>query len=108
MEWYNQELTEIRRKCDLLYKTGFLTGATNDWTEYSDAKKTYDQTIQMTKNDFHYNKLQLVKKHQKKTWKLLKQIINGVHDEPSDNIEFDGVRITNKTEMVNNLQQILR
>lgn len=91
--WYNQNLEEQRKRRDKLYKVAYITCDQNDWHIYVDESKDYAWNVKVTKNDFYYNKLLSAKSDQKKTWKLLKKMINGETEETSEYIEFNGEKV---------------
>lgn len=104
-EWYHEKLFGQRQLRDILYKTATITGSVEDWYEYNTINQQYGQNIEVTKNKFYYNKLKLAMSNQKKTWKMLKGLINGAPDESSEYIEFDGQKVRNKTEMGNKFKE---
>jgi len=97
--WYNKELFDQRKLRDNLYKVAYITGDRNDWLIYVDVSKDYAWNVKVTKNNYYYNKLLSMKDNQKKTWKMLKNIVNGVPEETSEYIEFDGVKVHNESDI---------
>lgn len=75
--WYTRELWEERKLKDNLYKKATLTGNIEDWKSFERISTNYSINIQEAKNLFYHKKLFDAKNDQVKTWKVLKQIVNG-------------------------------
>lgn len=62
----------------------------SDWIYYENIAKDYIISVKSTKSRYYENELMRATGNQKKTWKILKELVNGVKDETKSEINFDG------------------
>lgn len=61
--------------------------------------------VKIIKNNFYQNKLNYAKGDQKKTWKILKCLVNGIADESSNEVEFNGIIANNNYSISTNFNE---
>ncbi len=94
--WYTSELKILKIEKDILYKVAALTNIDSDWTAFKEISTNYSILIKQTKSDYYKNKLFYAKNDQKKTWKILKEIVNGEPDANPASIDFHGELISDR------------
>lgn len=92
--WYTNELKIIKIEKDILYKVAAFTNLDLDWTAFKEISTNYSILIKETKSDYYKNRLFCARYDQKKTWKILKEIVNGEPDANPPSIDFFGEIIT--------------
>lgn len=94
--WYTAELWKQRIIKDELYKKVTLSDEPQDWTLFESISTNYSKNIHEAKNLFYHKKLFDARNDQAKTWKVLKQIVNGTQSENPSDIDFHGEIISDK------------
>lgn len=103
-EWYNGDLNNQRILRDETYKKAQYTNNLLDWLEYDQVSKSYSLNIKCAKNTYYHDKLFNAGNDQKKVWKILKSIINGVN-ESIENVDFNGELKNNKQEIADSFNK---
>lgn len=101
-KWYNQDLFKLRNKRDNAFKTAVLTDDQANWIKYNEINILYKMKTKATKNNYYKNKLYNARDNQKKTWQVLKEIVNGTNDNSNSYIEFNGVKVSDTKLIINN------
>lgn len=71
----------MRVNKDLHYKIAKMTELEQDWMKFDQINCDYSNGINEAKNTYYQRKLLSGKNDQNKTWKILKDIVNGVANE---------------------------
>lgn len=91
--WYNREIRNLRMERDRAYSRAFHTDMVSDWIYYEQKNDEYIFTRKNAKDSYYETKLINAYGDQKETWRILKEIIQGVKDENKLEIKFDDVYI---------------
>lgn len=94
-EWYNSEIKKLRTDRDKAYSRAFFTDSVSDWNSYEILNAKYQNERKLVKNSYYHDKLSKAYGNQKETWKILKEIVNGVKDETKREIAFGDVKMNN-------------
>lgn len=96
--WYTAELHRQKQETGDAYKKAYFSNNEQDWIEYNQASKMYAMNVKHAKNQYYHDRLFNAGNDQRKVWKILKSIINGVN-ETSESIDFNSEIKTNEVDI---------
>lgn len=102
--WFTPQLHSQRKAIGEMYRKAYYTDDATDWADYNRVSKQYTFDIKKAKNDYYHNLLFEAGNDQRKVWKILKTIINGVEG-TSDFIEFNGEMKRNELEIAESFNE---
>lgn len=94
--WYTNELRLLRMKKNDQYKLAVLTDDEVEWINFKNVSTLYSNGVQNAKNLYYHTKLFDAKNDQMRTWRVLKEIVNGTPSENPAEIDFCGELITDE------------
>lgn len=74
-DWFSDELKELKRKKEELFKHFRVSDCPTIWTKYKSARNEYVKQLEINKNNLLKKKIEKCGTEQKQMWKLLKQEI---------------------------------
>lgn len=87
--WYTSELHRHRQATGDAYKKAYYSNDLQDWIEYNRVSKLYVMNVNQAKNKYYHDRLFSVGNDQRRVWKIIKSIVNGVKG-TSEAINFNG------------------
>lgn len=92
--WYDTGLKSLRIKRDSAYKMAVLSNNMSHWRQYKKIRNEYCTKIRETKKTHIELKLENAKGDSKKTWQVLKSMVNGKSRCKINVMEFEGVIVS--------------
>lgn len=90
--WYDEELKRQRTKRDVSYKIAVILSSKVSWERYKHERNVYSLMLRDKKKAFIEGKLNDANGDSKRTWKILKQLLNGNQNTEISSVEIDGVK----------------
>lgn len=101
-DWFDNELDQLRKQKNMLYKKAQYSGASDDWDIYKSFRNSYKKETDKKQYEHMQKSLDNVKGDAKGVWKLLNSIITDKHTNSNiDSICANGDTITIKSDMAN-------
>lgn len=98
-EWYGDNLKNMRIMRDNAYKLAALSRCQDDWLRYRTVRNNYSAKIRETKKNHIEEKLLEAGGDSKRTWKILKTLLNGKKECKIERMEFDGQLVEDSAEI---------
>lgn len=89
--WLNQEILEILKTRDELYKKAKRSGLENDWNVARKARNNCTKVVNSAKNTYILNLLHTKEKNSKKFWKVIQQVL------PNSNQKSQEIHLSDQT-----------
>lgn len=105
VEWFNDELSELKQNKIRLYKLNAYLGTSESWEKYRKVRNKYKNKCVEVKNSYIEKKIEEKAGNQKAMWKVIKKyVLSEVRQELCE-IEVNNIKINNNMDISNKLNE---
>lgn len=104
-KWFDEELSEMRIKKEMLYATAVHQPTDRNWSNYKNWRNSYQTAIRSKRQSYNEKKLDKASGNSKETWKILKTLLNGKRCSEIGTVNINGVDIQDANEIADKINE---